>query len=100
MRPSLQDIKHMVQKRPYPGTIPEELKSYHYYLLDAGHSIMCVLEMHLEEAQQTNMDDYELPIPVKYVLEKGYRFIEGYVIVDAEYSSEIGLLVDDKYTEY
>lgn len=100
MRKSLQDIAHMVQKRPYPGKIPEELKLYHCYLLDCGHSVMCVLETHLEEAQKTSMNDYEVPVPVKYVLEKGYRFVDSYIIVEAEYSSEIGLLVDESYYEY
>ena len=100
MRKSLQDIAHMVQKRPYPGRLPEELQPYHYYLLDAGHSIMCVLETHLEEARKTSMDDYEVPVPIKYVLEKGYRFVDQYVVVSAEYSSETGLMVDDEYTEY
>ncbi len=100
MRKSLQDIPHMVRKRPYPGQLPDELKPYHYYLLDCGHSIMCILETHLEEAQKAGMDDYEVPVPVKYVLEKGYRFAGGYVVVEAEYDSEIGLMVDDKYTEF
>lgn len=99
MRKSLQDIAHMVKNKPYPGQLPDELKPYHYYLLDAGHSIMCVLETHLAEAQ-SNMDDYEVPVPIKYMMEKGYRFMDGYVVVEAEYSMEIGLIVDDKYYEY
>lgn len=99
MRKSLQDIAHMVQKRTYPGKLPDELKPYHYYLLDAGHVIMCVLECHLEEAKE-DMDNYELGVPPKYVMEKGYRFIDGYVIVDAPYNMEIGLDVEDEYYEY
>ena len=100
MRKSLEDIKHMVKSIQYPGDLPEELKSYHYYILDAGHCIMCVLETHLEKAQQTSKDDYELPVPVRYVLEKGYRFVDRYVVVEAEYNSNFGLDVDDKYFEY
>ena len=99
MRKSLQDIAHMVQKRPYPGKLPEELIPYNYYILDAGHSIMCVLAVHLNEAKG-NMDDYEVPVPVKYVLEKGYRFVNQYIIIEAGYSNEIGLMVDDVYYEY
>ncbi|MCK9324469.1 MAG: hypothetical protein M0P69_03140 [Bacteroidales bacterium] len=99
MRKSLQDIAHMVRKRTYPGALPEELKPYHAYLLDGGHAIMCVLELHLAEASG-QMDGYEVPVPVKYVLEKGYRFVGGYVIVEADYDSEIGLTVDDKYSEF
>jgi hypothetical protein len=100
MRKSLQDIAHMIQWRLYPRQLPEELRPYHCYILDSGHSIMCVLETHLEEARKSSMDDYELPVPVKYVLEKGYRFVDGYVVVEAEYSEELGLMVDDKYSEY
>ncbi len=96
MRKSLQDIAHMVKKVPYPGVLPEELRPYHYYLLDCGHCIMCVLEMHLEKAKG-DMDNYELGVPVEYVLEKGYRFVNGYVVVDAPYNNEIGLDIDDKY---
>lgn len=99
MRKSLEDIAHMVQERPYPGQLPEELRPYHCYLLDAGHSIMCVLECHIEEARSC-MDDYEVPVPVRYVLDKGYRFVDGYIVIDAEYSSTFGLIVDDEYAEY
>jgi hypothetical protein len=99
MRKSLEDIKHIVREISYPGKLPEELKSYHYYILDSGHCIMCVLECHLIEAKE-NMDEYELPIPVSYVLEKGYKIVDGYVVVKAEYSSTLGLMVDEKYNEF
>lgn len=99
-RKSHESIKHMVSMRPYSRALPEELKPYHYYISDSGHSIMCVLECHLAEAQKSSMDDYEIPIPVKYVLEKGYRFVDGYVIVDAKYDLPFGLDVDEKYSEY
>jgi hypothetical protein len=99
MRKSLEDIKHMVEMRFYPNPIPDELIPYHAYIRDCGHSIMCVLECHLSETNG-NYDDYELPVPVKYVLEKGYRIQNGYVIVDAEYNEEYGLMVDDQYTEW
>jgi hypothetical protein len=96
MRKSLRDIAHMVREVPYPGELSEELKPYHSYLIDRGHVIMCVLEMHLEQARG-DMDNYELGVPVSYVLEKGYRFVKGYVVVDAQYNNEIGLDIDDKY---
>jgi len=95
-RKSLQNIKHMVSKRPYHG-LPPELEQYHYYISDSGHCIMCVLECHLSKSSK---DDYELPVPVKYVLEKGYRFVDGYVVVEAKYGLPLGLDVDDKYTEF
>lgn len=100
MRKSLEDIMHMVSKKPYHKVMPKELEPYHYFLLDSGHCIMCVLERHLDEAKETCMDDYEIPIPIKYVLEKGYRIINGYIIVDADYDDSFGLNVDVKYYEF
>lgn len=97
MRKSLQDVAHMVSKRPYPGSLPAELEPYHYYIADGGHAIMCVLECHLTEGC---MDDYEIPVPVKYVVGKGYRFLDGYVVVEAKYELPYGLMVDEKYSEY
>lgn len=99
MRKSLSDIAYMVKTIPYPGELLEELKPYHYYILDAGHCIMCVLECHLEEAKG-DMDMYELPVPVRYVLENGYRKEGDYIIVDAPYDRTFGLVVDEKYFEH
>lgn len=100
MRKSLQDIAHMVQKRPYPDELPDLLRPYHYYILDSGHCVMCVLKQHLEQALKSDMFDYEVPIPVKYVLQKGYEVINNHIIVDAQYDRTLGLIVDEKYFEY
>lgn len=100
MRKSLEHIKHMIINRPYTGTLPEELVPYHVYFSDSGHSIVCVLETHLKAALVTNMDYYEVAVPVKYVLEKGYRKVGDYIVTDAEYDKNLGLIVDEKYYEY
>lgn len=100
IRKSLQGIAAYVSKRPYIETpaIPDKLEPYHYYIKDSGHCIVSVLETHLGVAQKENkMDDYEVPIPVKYVLENGYRIVDGYVVVDAPYDPILGLDVDEKY---
>ena len=60
---------------------------------------MCVLKVHLEKARG-DMDGYEIPVPVKYVIEQGYIIDSGYVIVDAKYDSIFGLVVDEKYNEW
>jgi hypothetical protein len=99
-RKSQLDCKHMFEKRNYKEALPEELRPYHYYVLDGGHAIMCVLECHLKEAQESSMDDYELPVSVKYVLEKGYKKEGDYIIVDAPYKLPLGLIVEEKYFEY
>ena len=73
----------MYKRQSYPYNLPADLAAYHYYITDVGHSIMCVLQSHLDEAQNNIIDDYEIPVPVKYVLENGYQIIDGYVIVNA-----------------
>lgn len=40
------------------------------------------------------------PFPVKYVLEKGYRIYENYVVCDAKYREDMGLMVDGDYDEF
>ena len=97
MRKSLEDIKYMVKIELYPGNLPQDIISHHVYILDSGHSIMCVLE---ECWGKGDPDDYELPVPVRYVLEKGYRVDGDYVIVDAPYDQFMGLDVPDEYYEY
>ena len=89
----------MVRSVPYPKPIPADLVSHHVYILDSGHSIMCVLKQHWDEAKDIP-DDYEVPVPVKYVLEKGYEINGDYIIVDAPYDSDTGLNVPDEYSEY
>lgn len=100
MRKSLEDIKHMIKIVFYPNIIPNDIISHHVYLLDAGHSIMCVLRMHWDDAAKGDPNDYELPVPIKYVLEKGYQINGDYIIVDAPYDSELGLDVSDEYYEF
>jgi hypothetical protein len=99
-RKSQLDCKNMFTKREYKEVLPKELEPYHYYVLDGGHAIMCVLECHLKEAQESSMDNYEIPVPVKYVLRNGWRKEGDYIIVDAPYELPYGLIVDNKYSEY
>lgn len=101
MRKSLEDLSpSMVRKVDDYVGLPEELKEYCYYIADAGYSIMAIPEVFLKE-HFGSMDlwEYEIPMPVKYVLEKGYRFFEEYVIVQADYDNETGLIADEKYEE-
>lgn len=105
LRKSLEDIAHILKDIPYPKLLPKELIEYHYYLIDAGHSIMCVLQCYLEEAKKSNeFDLYEVPVPVKYVLAQEYQFLDTpngkYVLINGEYDPKLGLIVDEKYYEY
>lgn len=102
MRRSLRDLNpNMVKKiDDYPG-LPDELKEYCYWLADAGYVIMAIPAALMDKAWHAMEPEmYEVGIPVKYVLEKGYRKWEEYIVVDAPYNSEIGLVVDERYTEY
>jgi len=102
MRKSLQDLDpRMIRKVDDYKGLPEELKPYCYWIADAGYSIMAVPEQFLPE----HWADGELwlsecPIPVKYVLEQGWRMYEDYVIVKVPYDKFLGVSVDEKYTEY
>lgn len=101
---NINDIKIMIASMAtpykYKGYLPKDLEKHHVYYADSGHSIVCVLESHLDQAQKTDMEMYEVPVPVKYVIHNGYRFVNGHVIVDAPYDEFLGLVVDEKYRDY
>ena len=54
----------------------------------------------LEHWGEYDLWQYEIPVPVKYVLENGYHEFEGYIVTDVEYDDEMGAIIDDKYYEY
>lgn len=99
MRKSMQDFDPRLVRKvdDYPG-LPEELKEFCYWIADSGYCIMAIPEAVDDVPDHPWLS--ELPIPVKYVLEKGYFMMDGYVIVDAPYDKDWGLMIDDKYTEY
>lgn len=94
--------------RDYQGQLPDDLFFHHYYIQDTGHAIMAIPKSLLNKAiEDNNFDDYEVAIPVKYVLENGYeifetdnRIINKRVIVDLQYDNKLGALVDSKYYEF
>ena len=100
MRRSVEGIRG-VEKDNYSG-LPTELNEFNYYYKDGetGHVIMAIPECLLEEAEEDgDLDEYECPIPVKYVLEKGYRIYKDHVICEVKYDMNLGLIVDEKYFE-
>ena len=97
VRESLQDIAMCVRKGTYKNT-PTELKPFQYWLSDSGNVIMAVPECLLKKAEASgNLYLYEVGIPCSYVIEKGYRFHKGYVIVDAPYDPVYGVDIPDNY---
>lgn len=100
MRRSVEGLRE-VSKDNYLG-LPDELKAFNYYYNDweTGHSIMAIPECLLKEAEEDgDLDMYECPFPVKYVLENGYRIYKDHVICDGKYSMDFGLEIDEKWYE-
>ena len=90
-----------ISKDNYQG-LPEELRVFNYYYNDGctGHVIMAVPRCLLKIAKADgDLDMYECPFPVKYVLEKGFELYDNHVICDAEYDPDFGLIIDEKWTE-
>lgn len=90
-----------VSKDSYPG-LPKELEVFSYYYADGetGHVIMAIPESLLPEAEaKGDLDMFECPFPVKYVLDKGYRIYKDHVICDGYYDAVFGLDIDEKWFE-
>lgn len=90
-----------VTKDNYVG-LPKELNEFNYFYNDGetGHVIMAIPECLLEEAEQNgDLDMFECPFPVRYVLEKGYRMYKEHVICEGDYDMDFGLEIEEKYYE-
>lgn len=99
MRKSFEGLNmSYIKKDNYPG-LPAELSEFNYYYAESGHILMAVPECNLEKVKDGDYYRYEVPMPVKYVLSKGYRFQDGYLIVEATKGKHI-LNIDDSYYEY
>lgn len=94
LRPSQRGLSG-IKKDDYP--LPEELSEFNFFYSDGtGHVVMAIPESLLPQAIKSgNFDDFECPIPCRYILAKGYRFLNGHVICDAPYSEEFGVDVDE-----
>lgn len=98
-RKSLIGIESMVvENKPYAG-LPKALIPYHYYLKDTGHVIMCIPDKFKPDIHG-NYDDYEVGIPVRYVLSHKHKFENGYIFIDVPYDDTLGVAVDEKYYEF
>lgn len=84
--------------RPVSGrNVPDELKPFCCYDPSGGYCIFCVPEMFTEYGEK-NPEEYCIPLPEKYVLEKGWRFLSsGIPCVEVPYNRETGAHVDESY---
>lgn len=92
---------HGITKDNYLG-LPEDLKEFNYYYNDGeiGHVIMAIPECLLDEAERNgDLDMFECPFPVKYVLKNGYRVYKDHVICDGKYDMTFGLEIEEKWYE-
>lgn len=90
-----------ISKDNYAG-LPDELKEFNYYYNDGetGHVIMAIPESLLDEAEEDgDLDMFECPFPVRYILEKGYEIYKDHVVCEAEYDSVFGLDIEEKWFE-
>lgn len=88
-----------ITKDNYIG-LPRELDEFSYYYNDGetGHVIMAIPRCLLKEAEENgDLDMFECPFPVKYVLENGYDMYKNHVICDGKYDSIFGLEIDEKW---
>lgn len=102
IRESLRDIAFMVKDVPYPGDIPAEVAHLHYYISDSGHCIMSIPKVFEDKAKENGAAMYEVALPVKYVLEKGYRLLPGTdsIVVEVEYDEDFGTMIPEGYSEF
>lgn len=91
----------MLRDIPYKKPLGNELAPFHAYVIDSGYSLMAIPRSLLDKAREDgHPDQYEVPVPVKYVLAKGYELIDGHLVVDAPYDSFLGLNVGEEWSEY
>lgn len=63
---------------------------------------MSVPKVFLEQAFHEGYEHYEVPLPVRYVLEKGWKAIDGTdaICVDVPYDENLGAMVSDGYEDF
>lgn len=99
MRKSLSGL-FGIKKSNYKN-LPKELHEYSYFIPDSGNCIMVIPEIFRNKAYSSGkFDDYEIGVPTKYVLEKGYEISDGYVFCDVPYDDTFGVITDDKYEDW
>lgn len=54
----------------------------------------------VESAVMNMITMFEVPVPVKFVLAKGYEFFQGHLLTDYKYSEFLGALIPDGYDEF
>lgn len=102
LRKSLEDIAFAVRDVPYPRPLPKDVEHLHCYVTDQGHCLLAIPEVLLVGADRANLWMYEVPMPVRFVLKKGYRHIPDtdHIAVSVPYDPTFGTRVPDGYEEF
>lgn len=83
-----------------PDVVPEELRPHYAFEPDSGHCIRCVPECFAAEAASSaDPRQYTVPLPVRYVLSRGYRMAAGLPVVDVPYDSFLGARVPEGFED-
>lgn len=79
--------------------VPKEIRFAYTYNSETGHSILAIPSCFAEKSKGREMD-YLVPMPMRYVLEKGYVLRDGYLYVDVKYDPVFGADIPEEYFDY
>lgn len=79
--------------------VPKEIRFAYTYNSETGHSILAIPSC-LAERSKGMETDYLVPMPVRYVLKKGYVLRGGYLYVDVKYDPVFGADIPEEYFDY
>ncbi len=82
----------------YHSALPNELENWYVYCCDSGHNILCCLKQYFKQCEDNTNN--LTPVPIKYVQRTGYEIIDNYVVVEAPYSEDTGLMVPVEDNEF
>lgn len=83
-------------KKSEESILLDLIKERGEYVPGFGICVYCVLECHRKEAKG-NEKEFEVPIPIGYLDDKGFKFENNIVYVDAPYDENFGVKIDEKY---
>lgn len=79
-------------------SIPEDLIDYLCWIPDSGYCLYTIPECDLDTAEKSGtLSKYVVRVPAPYVIEKGYRFYEGFLVCDVPYDDRIGADIPEEY---
>lgn len=93
--PENPDFSH--EKIPDDISVDDLIRTRGEYVADAESiCVFCIPNQFKDEAKDFP-SDYLVPIPQKYLREKGFTVEDGYVYVEVEYNMNYGVVIPDKY---